>query len=450
MYQEVIAAISTAPGEGGIAIVRLSGDGSIEVVKKCFRRRKGRFSPRPWRVYLGDIVDSDGRRIDECLLTFFRSPNSYTGEDVVELGIHGGAFVAVRVLERLLECGAVLAAPGEFTKRAFLQGRLDLSQAEAVIDVIRATSDVALQNANLHLRGALTAEIREAERALLRVLALIEAQIDFPDMDTPKVTLSEAGAELEAAHAVLSKLLASARRGRVVKEGYRVVIVGRPNVGKSSLFNYLAGQERAIVTDIAGTTRDILEVSLNINGLLVNLLDTAGLRGDGDFIENLGMARTEQAMLEADLLLVLLDGSTNLTTEAEALLAKTSTTRRLLVVTKVDLPLQVTLPPAENAILVSTVTGGGMVELRETLAREAGRTIGGEHNLLLTNIRHTESVRRSREATRAAVEAARAGWELELVAIDVRQALDYLGEVGGRTVSQSLTDEIFAQFCIGK
>jgi len=216
------------------------------------------------------------------------------------------------------------------------------------------------------------------------------------------------------------------------------------------LFNYLAGQERAIVTDIAGTTRDILEVSLNINGLLVNLLDTAGLRGDGDFIENLGMARTEQAMLEADLLLVLLDGSTNLTNEDEALLAKTTTKQRLLVVTKADLPLQVVLPPAESAILVSTVTGGGVVELRETLAREAGRTIGGEHNLLLTNIRHTESVRRSREATRAAIEAARTGWELELVAIDVRQALDYLGEVGGRTISQSLTDEIFTQFCIGK
>jgi len=448
--QAVIAAISTAPGVGGIAIVRVSGGGSLEAVKQCFRRRKGHFSPRPWRVYLGDIVGSRGERIDECLLTYFRAPHSYTGEDVIELGIHGGALVAARVLDRLLECGATLAAPGEFTKRAFLSGRIDLSQAEAVMDVIRANSDAALRNANLQLKGALAAEVQEAEQSLYRVLALIEAHIEFPDLDIPELTISQVVAELDDALAVLARLLASARRGRVVRDGYRVVLIGRPNVGKSSLFNYLAGRDRAIVTDIAGTTRDVLDVGLNLEGILVNMFDTAGLREEGDFLERLGMAKTEQAMSEADLLLLLLDSSVELSPLDLALLEKTKDRRRALVFTKADLPRQLTLPLPERGFWVSAASGEGMSELLAFLNREAAVQMGGEDNLLLTNVRHIQSIRLSHDALLAAQAAAREGWELEMVAIDVRRALVFLGEVGGKTVSDSLADEIFSQFCIGK
>lgn len=450
MDQKVVAAISTAPGFSGIAIVRISGVGSLEVVKRCFLRRKGRFSPRPWRVYYGDIVGSNAETIDECLLTYFRAPHSYTGEDVVELGIHGGTLVAAKVLDRLLECGAALASPGEFTKRAFLNGRIDLSQAEAVMDVIRANSDAALRNANLQLGGALAARLGESEKSLLRVLALIEAQLEFPDLDIPELTMKQVVTELQNTMAVLERLLASAGRGRVARDGYRVVLIGRPNVGKSSLFNYLSGRDQAIVTDIAGTTRDILQVGLNLEGVLVNLFDTAGLREEGDFIEKLGMAKTEQAMREADLLLLLLDASEELLALDLALLEKTKGYKRALVLTKADLPERLVLPPAEQGFRVSVASGDGVGKLLSFLTQSAAESMVGEDSLLLTNVRHVHCIRQSYDALRAAEAAALLGWELEMVAIDVRRALVFLGEVAGQTVSDSLADQIFSQFCIGK
>ncbi|MBS3873629.1 MAG: tRNA uridine-5-carboxymethylaminomethyl(34) synthesis GTPase MnmE [Firmicutes bacterium] len=449
MYQDVIAAIATPPGEGGIAVVRLSGELALAVAKKCFRRRRGRFSPKPWRVYYGEVCALGGERIDECLLTYFRAPHSYTGEDVVEFGVHGGSFVAGRVLERLLECGAALAAPGEFTKRAFLNGRIDLAQAEAVIDVIRASSDLALRNANLHLQGSLRREILEIRQRLLGALALVEAHLDFPDLDAPLLTHSEVEAELALAAENLDSLVATARGGRVVREGFRVALIGRPNVGKSSLFNYLAGQERAIVTSIAGTTRDVLEVTINHEGLLLKLFDTAGLRAEGDFLERLGMERTEQTMEQADFVLLLIDASEELHAEDLSLLERTANFKRHIVLTKSDLPPRVVLP-GENAWLgVSAHTGVGVHELRELIAAAARVTLGTQAQFV-TNIRHTSALSKARLATETAMCAAKAGWELEMVVIDVRRALALLGEITGDDVTHGLTDEIFAQFCIGK
>jgi len=450
LYQDVIAAVATPPGEGGIAVLRVSGKAALEVAKGCFRRRRGRFSPRPWRVYYGEIFAANGETIDECLVTYFRAPHSFTGEDVVEIGIHGGFFVAGRVLARLLECGARLAAPGEFTKRAFLNGRIDLCQAEAVIDVIRAGSDLALRNANAQLQGSLRRDIVSIRQRLLRALALVEAHLDFPDLDAPELTGSEVQAELRGACSDLEYLVASVRGGQVVREGFRVALVGRPNVGKSSLFNYLAGQERAIVTDIAGTTRDVLEISVLNDGMLLRFFDTAGLRDQGDFIERIGMERTEQAMGEADFILLLVDGSEELHSEDLALLERTERFRRLILLTKADLPPRALLPSEATGLWVSARTGDGVEELKEVIARAARATMGAEHAQFVTNIRHATAIGAAKVATESAMHAARDGWELELVTIDVRRALAFLGEVTGDDISHGLTDEIFSQFCIGK
>ena len=336
--QEVIAAISTPPGEGGIAIVRLSGDEAWDVARRVFRSRKLGFVPRPWRVSLGDILDSKGERIDECLCTYFKGPKSFTGEDVVEFNVHGGSFVAGRVLESLLEQGARLASPGEFTKRAFLNGRLDLSQAEAVIDIIRSNSDVALRNAGHHLQGQLSREIGDVRGMLLSIMAQIEVSIDFPEHDIPTVTHGQITQTLETAAGTLAILIDTTRAGRVAREGLKVVLVGRPNAGKSSLLNRLAGRERAIVAEVAGTTRDTVEVDLNIEGVLISLVDTAGLRESVDLVESLGIARTQAAIEQADVLLVLLDGTVEPSREDEELLESTAHRRRIVLVTKEDLP----------------------------------------------------------------------------------------------------------------
>jgi len=450
LYQDVIAAVATPAGEGGIAILRLSGIAALEVAKGCFRRRRGRFSPQPWRVYYGEVFDSSGERIDECLATYFRAPHSYTGEDVVELDVHGGSFVASRVLRRLLECGARLAAPGEFTKRAFLNGRIDLSQAEAVIDVIRAGSDLALRNANSHLQGTLRRDIVEIRQLLLGTLALVEAHLDFPDLDAPELTHSAVKSELRWALARLEALVASVRGGEVVREGFRVALVGRPNVGKSSLFNCLAGHDRAIVTDIAGTTRDVLEVGVNYDGMLLRFFDTAGLRDQGDFIERIGMERTEQAMSEADFIVLLIDSSEELHREDFVLLERTEVFRRLIVLTKGDLPLRALLPDEPRRLTVSAHAGSGVHELKEVISQAARTIMGAEHAQFVTNIRHATAVTGAKVATENALQVVSEGWELELVTIDVRRALTYLGEITGDDVSHGLTDEIFSQFCIGK
>jgi len=450
LYQDVIAAVATAAGEGGIALLRLSGHAALGVATRCFRRRRGGFAPQPWRVYYGEVFDASGERIDECLLTYFRAPHSYTGEDVVEFGIHGGSFVASRVLRRLLECGARLAAPGEFTKRAFLSGRIDLSQAEAVIDVIRAGSDLALRNANSHLQGTLRRDIVDIRQHLLGALALVEAHLDFPDLDAPELTHSAVKAKIRGALTRLEGLVASVRGGEVVREGLRVALVGRPNVGKSSLFNYLAGQDRAIVTEIAGTTRDVLEVGVNYEGMLLRFFDTAGLREQGDFIERIGMERTEQAMGEADIVLLLIDGSAELHSEDLALLERTECFRRLIVLTKADLPPRALLPGELQRLAVSALTGSGVSELKELISQAARATMGAEHTQFVTNIRHARAVMEAKCATDNAMQVASEGWELELVTIDVRRALTYLGEITGDDISHGLTDEIFSQFCIGK
>ncbi|MBT9155122.1 MAG: tRNA modification GTPase MnmE [Firmicutes bacterium] len=450
MRREVIAAISTARGEGGIAIVRLSGQGALRVAKQVFRRSRQPFRVKPWSVYLGEVVGQDGEPLDECLFTYFRGPRSFTGEDVIELSVHGGAFVAGRVLEVLLAKGARLAEPGEFTKRAFLNGRLSLAQAEAVIDIIRAESDVGLKNAGRQLRGMLSDEVKDMRSHLLVVLAHLEAQLDFPEHDIPSVTREAVERKLTQVGDMLRGLVATVHAGRVAREGLRVVLAGRPNVGKSSLLNSLAGQERAIVAAQPGTTRDTVEILVNLNGVLVTLVDTAGLRESEDVVEKLGMERTLQALATADVVLVLLDSSEPLQEQDYELLDLTRERERIVILTKADLDAVMHLPTGVKCLLVSARTKRGLGELIRQIAEIASRAVGGEGSLLVTNLRHSRVLVETQSRVSAALATVMDGWELELVATDVRLAYERLGEVTGETISLDICDAIFAEFCIGK
>jgi tRNA modification GTPase len=401
-------------------------------------------------VYLGEVFGQGDELLDECLFTYFRAPRSFTGEDVVELSIHGGSFVAGRVLEALLARGARVAEPGEFTKRAFVNGRLSLAQAEAVIDIIRAASDVALQNAGRQLRGVLSAEVRQMRAHLLRCMAHLEAQLDFPEHDIPAVTRAEVTAELTRVGSMLRGLLATVRAGRIAREGLCVVLAGRPNVGKSSLLNALAGQERAIVTAQPGTTRDTVEVELNLNGVLVTLVDTAGLRESADEVEQLGIERTLQALETADVVLVLLDSSEPLCRDDYALLDLTQERERLVVLTKSDLARRAELPVPGPALAVSVRTKSGLAELIGQIAAVAARAVSGEGSLLVTNLRHSRILAETDGLVAAALATVASGWEIELVATDVRLAYERLGEITGETITPDIADAIFAEFCIGK
>lgn len=448
-FDDTIAAISTPPGEGGVAMVRLSGTGALAIAERVFRRRRPDHGLTPWRVYLGDFLDMSGQVIDECLCTYFRAPKSYTAEDVVEFSLHGGGFLAAKALDVLVNQGARLAEPGEFTRRAFINGRINLSQAEAVMDVIRANSDVALRQANDHLRGRLTDFVATERHRCIEILSLIEVSIDFPEHDVPEATKQEIDRMISQAVAVLSEMSGTVGQGRVTSEGIRVVLAGRPNAGKSSLLNALSGEDRAIVTEIAGTTRDTIEARINLDGVLLSLWDTAGLREGADLVEKLGVERTEKALDAADIVLVLIDGAGDLHPDDVKLLERTDGSNRIVLATKADLPRQAALAPY-GPLPVSVVDHRGLTDLRIRLAKEARRLAGPENALVITNLRHYNALMDSIHQLQAAQRSLSGGWDLEVVAIDVRRAVDALGSITGESIGEEVADQIFGKFCIGK
>ncbi|MEZ5301171.1 MAG: tRNA uridine-5-carboxymethylaminomethyl(34) synthesis GTPase MnmE [Verrucomicrobiales bacterium] len=443
-----IAAISTPPGQGAIAVLRLSGEGALAVADAIFRGAGGRSlqaSPAR-RAVFGTIVDGAGEKVDEVLATAFRGPASYTGEDLVEISCHGGVLVTGRILELLLENGATAAEPGEFTQRAFLNGKMDLTQAEAVMDLIEAQTTLALRAANEQLSGRIGSAMMALRGELLGVLAHLEAYIDFPEEDIDPDTGSAMLDRIESARAAVARLIATAEQGRILREGARAVICGPPNVGKSSLLNVLLGFERAIVSDIAGTTRDTIEEVINVRGLPLRLVDTAGVRASTDAIEREGIARAERQIAEADIVLEIADASLP---PGERISAPPGR-HHLFILNKADLGEHAGWSAAA-ATRLSCKTGAGTAELADAIfaALTAGSADWGAH-LVAINARHKSCLARARADLGSARDAFAAGQPPEIVALELRSALDAIGEVVGKADSDELLGVIFGRFCIGK
>jgi tRNA modification GTPase len=455
MLDDTIAAISTPIGEGGLAVVRLSGEDALNVADRCFVPI-GKMSHKPSQavshtLHYGHIVHA-GKVVDEVMLAVLRAPRTYTREHMVEISCHGGILPAKAVLEAVLASGARLALPGEFTRRAFLNGRIDLTQAEAVVDLIHSRTELAMAAAQEQLAGRLSERINKARDDLLAGLAHIEAHIDFPDEDIAPNTREQLAGRLNAAAEFAEHLLRTFNEGQILRRGIRAAIIGRPNAGKSSLLNQLLGHDRAIVSPIPGTTRDTIEETANIRGLPVVFVDTAGLREARDEIEVEGIRRSRLTFERADLILHILDASEPLMPEDERYLAEFSGKKRLFIANKIDLPRKLELPrDVSRAVEVSCVTGDGIEQLKDAIksAVWAGE-IKAEMLQVMINARHQDALRRAAEAVRRSLDGLRACLSLELIAMDLHIAVNALGEIVGKTTTEDLLDSIFSQFCIGK
>ncbi len=449
---DTIAAISTPLGHGGIGIVRLSGPDALAVARRVFDRWTAEPAVDPHHLYHGHIVRPEtGRRVDEVLVSYMPAPHSYTRQDVVEINAHGGLLPLREILALCLRHGARPAREGEFTLRAFLNGRLDLAQAEAVRDVIQARTEASLRVAVEQLGGRLSQETRALRRRLVRALAYLEAGIDFPDEDLPD---EEIAGPLGGVLAGLEALLADASQGLIYRQGVRVAIVGRPNVGKSSLLNCLLQTERAIVTPVPGTTRDTLEETIDLQGVPVVLVDTAGIGAPRDVVERLGVERSEQAAARADLVLLVVDGSAPACAEDEAVARLVGQRPAIAVVNKEDLPQAddyARLLPDAPHLRVSAATGAGVRALEDALAEAilSGQAQAGAEPVV-SDPRHRDLLQRAADALRAAQETLGAEGVLELVAVDVEEAVQALGEITGETAGEDLLETIFRSFCIGK
>jgi tRNA modification GTPase len=452
---DTIAAISTPPGEAGIGIVRLSGPRAESIARRLFRPRQPRSPWQSHHLYLGHLLDSQGRILDEVLLTLMRAPHTYTREDVVEIHCHSGYAVLRAILAEALAQGARLARPGEFTLRAFLSGRLDLSQAEAVLEVIQARTQTSLRVAAGHLAGGLGRRLGELRGALLGMLARVEAALDFPE-EAAELSPKNLREELAAPCRDLENLLGTYQQGRLLREGVRVVLAGRPNVGKSSLLNRLLNADRAIVTDIPGTTRDVIEETINLGGVPLRLSDTAGLREARDQVEELGVARSRERLAWADLVLYLVDGSEPLSSEDAQVLGELADRPVLIVLNKIDLPQKFQVQDLRRrsphqVVEISALTGQGLDSLEQAvvdLVLGGGVRTEGE---IVTQARHYDLLVRAGEALnrgRELLVQAEPPWEL--LALEVKEALQALGEITGEEVGEAVLDHIFSQFCIGK
>jgi tRNA modification GTPase len=443
MFGPPIVALATAPGEAAIAILRLSGPGSFAVADRIFRGRKlvGELPPR--QAARGRVVAADESTLDDVLLLPFPGPKSYTGEEMVEISCHGGRLVAGLVLQRLLQVGARLADPGEFTQRAFLNGKLDLTQAEAVMDLIAAKTPLAVRAANEQLEGRLGQAMEVLAGQLLDLLAHIEAWIDFPEEDIEPETGEQFIRLIERVEAEIGSLLATAQEGRILREGVRLAIVGRPNAGKSSLLNCLLGFERAIVSEQPGTTRDTIEEFINLGGVPFRVVDTAGLRETEDAIERAGIERTRRAVEQADVVLEVLDASA-----PEPGAVQSVDKPHVVVWNKIDL---VGADGGLDGVWISCRSGEGMAELVRRLAEVAGHHMPeGNQSLVAINARHQACLQRAGEHLASAREGLVSGEAPELVAVELRGAVDALGEVTGQFEVEDLLGRIFQLFCIGK
>ena len=457
--EETIAAISTPFGESGIGIVRISGSSAEPIAKKLFKPKKDQFYFISHHFHFGEIIDTkSGNPVDEVLIALMKSPRTYTREDIVEIHCHGGYLILQKVLELVLREGARLAEPGEFTKRAFLRGRIDLTQAEAVIDLIRARTQSSLEIATQQLRGWLYREMTELKARLIEDLALIEAHIDFPEEEIEPIAFGEMGKDLKAIIRQMEEWVNSYEEGRIFREGISCAIVGKTNVGKSSLLNVLLKEERAIVTPIPGTTRDVIEEVLNIYEIPVRLMDTAGLRKPLDSIEQEGVRKAKERVADSDFILLMLDGSRALDDDDKEIFEEIKGKKGVIAINKNDLPLRISLEEVKRlfskdpVISVSALKNRGIDDLKQAIYtslvhRDVRAT--PEH-LIVANIRHKTALTRMRDNLSSAMKGLEEGTSLEFIAFEIRSALEALGDLVGETATEEVLNRIFEKFCIGK
>jgi len=453
---DTIAAISTPPGEAGLGIVRISGKAALNIAARIFKSKSGKKVSdfKTYTVHYGHVVDKD-EVIDEAILTVMRSPKSFTKEDIVEISCHGGIIVLRKVLDLVLAGGARIAEPGEFTKRAFLNGRIDLVQAEAVIDVIRAKTDSALKIGAEQLKGALSGQVNSLRDGLLGALTVLEANIDFPDEEIDKVNLKKIKGQLKRIEGKLKDILDNSAHGRVLREGIHIVICGRPNVGKSSLLNALLRQERSIVTPVAGTTRDTIEEIIDIKGIPVRIVDTAGIIEPRDLIEKKAIQRSKKHIEKADLVMILFDASRKLSSQDNALMAKLAKKPVIAVINKIDLKQKIEHKRLEarfkNIIQISAKRNKGIDILESSIADFVyrGRSLSREH-AIVSNMRHIALLKEAGKFIENAIKALDRGLEPEFIAQDIKDSLNSLDDILGKRFSDKLLDNIFNEFCIGK
>ncbi|MEK5025073.1 tRNA uridine-5-carboxymethylaminomethyl(34) synthesis GTPase MnmE [Paenibacillus sp. FSL M7-1046] len=458
MLSDTIAAVSTALGEGGIAIIRVSGPQAISQVAPLFRSRVPLTEAESHTVHYGHIISpADGERMEEVLVTVMKGPRSFTTEDVVEISAHGGVISVRRVMDLLLQQDIRLAEPGEFTKRAFLGGRIDLSQAEAVIDLIRSKSDRAFSVALKQVSGSLSQRIHSLRHTLIETLAHIEVNIDYPEHDVESLTAEFIKDKSSEVMDGINKLLKTANEGKILREGITTAIVGRPNVGKSSLLNALARDNKAIVTDIPGTTRDVIEEFVTINNIPLKLLDTAGIRETMDVVEKIGVERSKAAFSDADLILLVLNANEELHEDELELMEQIHGRQALVIMNKMDLPARLDKAKlheyfSEDSIVpMSVLEEEGLDKLEEAISELffGGKLESGDLTYV-SNVRHIALLKKAHRSLQDAYEAAEMHIPIDMIQIDVRLAWEQLGEIIGDTAADSLLDQIFSQFCLGK
>ena len=455
---DTIAAIATAPGEGGIGIIRISGPKSLEVAEEIFFSMSGKkISEYPARTLIFGNIKYGDKKIDEVLVAYMKGPNSYTAEDVIEINCHGGFISVKRILELVLSKDVRLAEAGEFTKRAFLNGRIDLSQAEAVIDVINAKTDKAHEVAENQLDGSLSNRIREFREKVTELLAQVEVAIDYPEEDIEFIAYTTLEEKTRELNKDIKKLYETSESGKIFREGLKTVIVGKPNVGKSSLLNSILGENRAIVTDIPGTTRDVIEEFVNIKGIPLKIVDTAGIRETDDVVEKIGVEKSKASFDTADLIIMVVDSSSELSEEDREILEKVQGKETILLLNKTDLPQVIDEEEVkkyvneENIIKISALHNEGIEDVHDRIEAMVYKgDIKSSSNVIITNSRHKDALYRAMKSAEDAMRAIEDRMPLDFVEVDLKNIWDYLGYINGDTVSEDLLDNIFHNFCIGK
>jgi tRNA modification GTPase len=453
---DTIAAIATSLGEGGISIVRVSGDKALNIVSSIFEGKNQRELKdiKPYTMRYGYIINKDSNEVlDEVLVSYMKGPRSFTAEDTVEINCHGGVISTNGVLEEVIKAGARIAEPGEFTKRAFLNGRIDLSQAEAVIDIIRAKTELSMKSALLQSEGRVSREIKSLRHRLLSVIAHIEATVDFPEDDLEEITSDKVTIDLKEIICEMQGMISSANEGRILREGLNVVIVGKPNVGKSSLLNALLMEKRAIVTEIPGTTRDVIEEYINLEGIPLKIIDTAGIRETEDVVEKIGVEKSKEKIEEADLIIMMLDISNELDEEDKEIINYIKDKKYIILLNKADLDKKIDLTEYGidgDVLEVSAKTGEGLINLKDTIKNMFFKGEIAATEVMITNNRHKEALLRAKERCIAALDTLESKLSIDLASIDVRSAWSFLGEITGETMEEDIIDKIFSEFCIGK